>query len=540
MAFLSSRERSFLTAVSQLAYCNPFLPERAKFERVALGREYQEGEPVWSLPVEDPERPRANVWRIAARLEPLSEQLRGRLLDGVEAREPDMVLYEDAVIHLLYNRYYPKFFKTSFGKEAAKDSRIRWSFYRDFISDWRHYYPEGVKFPSRHEPAHTFACFRQIQRAFEQTFRDIIGGSMPAAELRAAVWQSIFTHDMRRYRRTLYARMSDFATLITGPSGTGKELVARAIAQSRYVPFDDQKLLFADEAVAFFPINISALSPTLVESELFGHRRGAFTGAIGDRKGWLETCPQLGSVFLDELGDLDPAIQVKLLRVIETRTFHPVGDTSSLRFQGKLIAATNRDLAAGIRNGRFREDLYYRLCSDQISTPSLAEQLADSPDMLRELVVYMARRVAGAEGEELASEVVAWIERSLERDYPWPGNYRELEQCVKNVLIRRDYRPARPAAQDPIDEFARDLRAGRLTAEQALARYATVVYRQTGSYEETARRLQIDRRTVKSRIDSEFLNRISLAADERGCYFSNLSISVNKPGPSKIARVFSS
>src|SRR5260370_39965130 len=158
--------------------------------------------------------------------------------------------------------------------------------------------------------------------------------------------------------------MTDCATLITGPSGTGKELAARAIAQSRYVPFDDRKLEFGDdESLSFFPINISALSPTLVESELFGHRRGAFTGAIGDRKGWLEACAELGSVFLDELGDLDPAIQVKLLRVIETRTFHPVGETAGKRFRGKLITATNRDLGAAMRAGHFREDLYYRLCS---------------------------------------------------------------------------------------------------------------------------------------------------------------------------------
>src|SRR5438128_346853 len=128
---------------------------------------------------------------------------------------------------------------------------------------------------------------QQSQRAFEYTYRDIIGSSLPAARLRASIWQSIFTHDIRRYRRTLYARMGEFATLITGPSGTGKELAARAIAESRYVPFDDRRLAFAsDDTASFFPINISALSPTLVESELFGHRRGAFTGAVADRQGW--------------------------------------------------------------------------------------------------------------------------------------------------------------------------------------------------------------------------------------------------------------
>ena len=473
-----------------LAYCNPFLEERVEYERAALGADFLEGEPVWSLPVGHPERPRSNVWKIVELLEPLMAKSRSKVRPGMQA--PDLLLYEDAVLHLLYQRFYSRIHEADFASG-------RWTFYPDFLADWRYFFHfEGA---ARHEPRHTFACFRQIQRAFEQIFRDIIGSSIPAARLRASVWQSIFTHDMRRYRRTLYERMSDFATLITGPSGTGKELAARAIAQSRYIPFDDRKLTFANaEAAAFFPINISALSPTLVESELFGHRRGSFTGAIEDRKGWLETCPALGSVFLDELGDLDPAIQVKLLRVIETRTFHPVGDTALRQFRGKLIAATNRDLAADIRSGRFREDLYYRLCSDQIVTPPLAAQIAQSPQVLREIVVYMARRVAGAESDELAREVLAWIGANLEPGYPWPGNYRELEQCIKNVLIRRDYHPARTGSADPADTFIQDFRAGRLTADKVLSSYCTLVYRQTGSYEETARRLQLDRRTVKSKI----------------------------------------
>jgi transcriptional regulator with AAA-type ATPase domain len=509
MLFISPSERPFLTAVSLLAYCNPFLPERVGYEREALGSEFLEGEPVWSLSVDEPERPRANVWRVVERLDKVIEALRARLLNSKAGRSAslpaeDLSLYQDSVIHLLYQRFYSRFYDASFGR--AVESHARWRFYNEFLIDWRHFFDiEGIIFPTRHDPRHTFACYHQIQRAFEQIFRDIIGNSLPAARLRASVWQSIFTHDIRRYRRTLYERMGDFATLITGPSGTGKELAARAIAQSRYVPFDERNQTFADnEAASFFPINISALSPTLVESELFGHRRGSFTGAIGDRKGWLEACPGLGSVFLDELGDLDPTIQVKLLRVIETRTFHPVGDTASRQFHGKLIAATNRDLAVDIRKGRFREDLYYRLCSDQIATPSLAEQVTDSPKMLREAVVYMAKKVAGLEADTLANEVIAWIDQNLEPGYPWPGNYRELEQCVKNVLIRRDYRPSRSGSEDPIDEFAGDLRLGRLTAEQMLSRYCTIVYYQTGSYEETARRIQLDRRTVKSKIDPQF------------------------------------
>jgi DNA-binding NtrC family response regulator len=166
------------------------------------------------------------------------------------------------------------------------------------------------------------------------------------------------------------------------------------------VPFDAARAEFADPKVdVFLPINIAALSPALVESELFGHRRGSFTGAIADRKGWLEICPPLGCVFLDELAEMDLAIEVKLLRVIETRRFSPVGDTAIREFQGKLIAATNRDLPSEIQAGRFREDLYYRLCADQIRTPSLAEQIEESPGVLRELMHYMVLRTVGDEAE---------------------------------------------------------------------------------------------------------------------------------------------
>jgi DNA-binding NtrC family response regulator len=159
--------------------------------------------------------------------------------------------------------------------------------------------------------------------------------------------------------------------------------------------------------------------------------------------------------------------------------------------------------------------LYYRLCSDQIVTPSLAEQLADSPQVLNELIVYMARRVAGAEAEHFWGEVALWIEENLGRDYAWPGNYRELEQCVKNVLIRRDYKPSRPAPghlgssggapSGAMAQIVDDFRGGRTTVNELLTRYCTIVYRTTGSYEETARRVGLDRRTVKSRIDRELL-----------------------------------
>src|SRR5262249_2233744 len=168
--------------------------------------------------------------------------------------------------------------------------------------------------------------------------------------------------------------------LITGPSGSGKELVAQAIGLARYIPFDAERQAFVENfAGSFYALNPSALSPTLIESELFGHRRGAFTGAVQDRAGWREGGRRLGTVFLDEIGELEPALQVKLLRVLQTRTFQRLGDTRDRRFHGKIIAATNRELATEMAAGRFRKDLYYRLCSDIVVTPALQEHLRPPP-----------------------------------------------------------------------------------------------------------------------------------------------------------------
>ena len=507
MAFLLPANRRFLQAVSHLLYANPFLPDILVYEREALGKDAVEEEPIWSLTVSDPDRVRANGWRITDRLQPLLKSLRESLASGVNASEADLILYEDGLLYHLYYRYYQQLLLATF-RHGSKE-KARWLFYRDFCDEWNYFFQiANIKLPTGHQAKHTFACYYQIVRAFHHIFEQIIGNSRPAARLRASIWQSIFTCDIRRYRRTLFSRMSEFATLITGPSGTGKELVARSIALSRYVPFDENRLLFEEDITSlFFPINIAALPGTLVESELFGHKRGSFTGAVQDKRGWLEACPPLGAVFLDEIGDLDPEIQVKLLRVIETRSFQALGESQAQthRFQGKLMAATHRNLGAAIRKGRFREDLYYRLCSDQIVTPSLRQQLDESPEVLRDLVLFMSQRVAGEEAEILAAEAQEWIEKHLDPHYEWPGNYRELEQCVRNILIRREYQTSRWNGRRRGTDVFDGARAGELTASELLSRYCTLVYARTGSYEETARRLEMDRRTVKAKVDRELL-----------------------------------
>jgi hypothetical protein len=479
--------RKFLEAVAGIAYANPFSLARIDLERAALGNEFEPGEPIWSASVADPERVRPNVWRIYEKLGPVLEDTRERL----QRSERDWAIYEECVHSFLYQRYYENFIHAN----------GNWAFYPKFAADWDHFY----RIPGKHyETAlpveHFFACCWQLARAFHRIFDHIIGSSMPAARLRASIWESIFTCDLRRYRRVLWRKMGDFPTLITGPSGTGKELVAKAIAGARYLPFIPARKTFEQpKGESFFAVNLAALSPSLIESELFGHKRGSFTGAMADRVGWLESCPRQGSVFLDELGEMELPIQVKLLRVLETREYAAVGDTASKRFEGKLIAATNRDLAVEIAAGRFREDLYYRLCADLIQTPSLAEQIDAEPGSFPELLLYMTRRTVGEEAESAFPVVLDWIQQHLPAGYRWPGNYRELEQCVRNVLIRQTYRPLAVT-----NSFQSRFDAGELTADEVLSHYAQQVYRQCGSYVETARRLNLDRRTVKARVEGHF------------------------------------
>lgn len=173
------------------------------------------------------------------------------------------------------------------------------------------------------------------------------------------------------------------------------------------------------------------------------------------------------------------------------------------------MAATNRDLAAGLRDGRIREDFYYRICSDIVTTPSLREQVADQPDDLVNLVMFIARRIVGAEAERVTEEVTAWITGHLGPDYPWRGNIRELEQCVCNVLIRGSYQPLRSSPPDAQDRLADRVRRADLTAGELLRCYCTLVYSKCGSYEQAAQRLGLDRRTVKAKVDAQLLEALS-------------------------------
>ena len=205
--------------------------------------------------------------------------------------------------------------------------------------------------------------------------------------------------------------------LIQGESGTGKELVAKAIHYNS--PYREEP---------FIVINCSAISDTLLETELFGHARGAFTDAVAETKGKFEIAGK-GTLFLDEIGDVSPNLQSKLLRVIETRDFMKVGGEKILKTEARIIAATNHDLKALIEKGQFREDLYYRLKVVEIFLPPLRERKEDIPELVAYLMEKINRELR-RNVRKIPPEVMAVLQ-----DLPWRGNVRELENALTRAVI---------------------------------------------------------------------------------------------------------
>ena len=209
----------------------------------------------------------------------------------------------------------------------------------------------------------------------------------------------------------------DSTILIRGESGTGKELVARAIHRNS-----------SRAGKPFVAINCAAIPEALLESELFGHEKGAFTGAIATKKGKLEVA-EGGTVFLDEVGELSPPLQAKLLRVLQQREFERVGATRSLKFDARVLTATNKDLEQAIKDREFRQDLYYRLNVVSLVIPPLRER----PDDIPLLAIYFAAKYA--EKCKRALKGISQEARALLMAYSWPGNVRELENAIEHAMV---------------------------------------------------------------------------------------------------------
>ena len=350
-----------------------------------------------------------------------------------------------------------------------------------------------------HEALRYVGMFYQLRRAYYFIRRELVGSSASMRALRSACWNNVFTHDLAMYLEAMVTRMEDFSTLLLGETGSGKGAVARAIGVSGFIPYDPKAGRFAENfAASFVSINLAQFPESLMEAELFGHRKGAFTGAVTDREGVFARCCSHGAIFLDEIGDVPLPVQIKLLQVLQDRTFTPVGSDVRRRFAGRVIAATNRPLQELRQRGEFRNDFYYRLCSDVIELPALRVRLAEDPGELGRLVAVILERHFGADASTvLVPRVMASLAQSPGSGYAWPGNVRELEQAVRRILLTGTYAPEIMTPTATSDPWLHRAAAGELTAELLLAQYCNMMWKRLGSYEDVARQTGLDRRTVK-------------------------------------------
>jgi len=295
------------------------------------------------------------------------------------------------------------------------------------------------------------------------------------------------------YDLTLQVAASDANILILGESGTGKELIAGTLHRNSL-----------RREKPFVSLNCAALTDTLLESQLFGQLRGAFTGAVMNQKGLLEEADS-GTLFLDEIGDVSPAVQAKLLRVIQERDFIPVGSTRPKKVDVRFVAATNKDLEREVREGRFREDLYYRLNVISITLPPLRKR----PEDIEPLALHFLRRFAG----RMSKEIYTIDPEAMQalQGYGWPGNVRELENVMERAVILTNGSSITPAviplrggagpALSATEPSAAPLRPQMVPLEEMERRHIEAVLRGTGYHKSrTAEILKISRRTLDRRI----------------------------------------
>jgi Sigma-54 interaction domain len=478
---------ALLEAASQAAAANPFGDERPSLDAVLSGGGGDE----------------ASFEAGLGRLEgALDRALAGRGLDALSGRARATV--ERALLFATFHRFAPAMDTLIERQRAAGEAPVAAPFARELLARL------GARGVPAARAERWLVLFFQMRRAWVFLARDLAGRGPSMRGLRSSLWNAVFTRDVVRYEASLWDRLEDFSTLLLGETGTGKGAAAAALGRSGLIAFDAKRGVFAPSFLGtFVPVSLAELTETLLESELFGHEKGAFTGAHAAREGLFARTRRHGAIFLDEIGELSPRVQVKLLRVLQERSFVPVGGGAARRFEGRVIAATHRPLAALRREGHFRDDLYYRLCTEAIVVPPLRARLADDPRELGELIAHLVARTLGAPSEEVAAEVEAAVARDLGPGHAWPGNVRELEQCVRSVLLtgRAASAELNAGAGPPVEALVDALRRGALDAEALLDGYRALLYEGRGSYEAVARVTGLDRRTVKRRV---------LAADAAG------------------------
>ncbi|MFC1497246.1 sigma-54-dependent transcriptional regulator [Verrucomicrobiota bacterium] len=483
---LTSSERDFLELIAGAAFANPFGKNRVELDLKISGLTHK---------ASDMERLSAVSGKVRNFIIKLEKAGKNRINDY---SGHDRSTIEIANLFDVFHRFFEKFDHLIEKQVTTEDHSCTVPFAQDILKEL------AARGFARNETRRYLAMFYQLRRAFYFIDVALIGRSTSMQQLRRALWNNVFTHDIRLYDQHLWNRMEDFSTLLLGETGTGKGTAATAIGRSGFIPFDEKKGRFTESFMkSFVSINLSQYPETLIESELFGHRKGAFTGAVDAYEGIFSRCSLHGAIFLDEIGDVTIPVQIKLLQILQERTFSPVGSHEKQRFNGRVIAASNKSIEKLRHDKLFRDDFFYRLCSDVITVPSLQQRIQEDPKELNELLNVTIERTVGHKSPELIEMVSEVIRRELGTDYPWPGNVRELEQCVRRTLLTRSYKGDQSSiSPDLRSKILNQIDAGTYTAQNLLADYCSLLYNRHGTYEEVAKRSGLDRRTVKKYIAS--------------------------------------
>jgi two-component system response regulator AtoC len=329
-----------------------------------------------------------------------------------------------------------------------------------------------------------------VARALERRRLQAEAGTAPAtADSQVADIEGKSQRMLDVYKLVARVAPSTATVLVVGESGTGKELVARAIHNRS-----------PRATKPFVPVNCTALSESLLESELFGHARGAFTGAVAAKRGLFETANG-GTLFLDEIGDMGPKMQAQILRVLQDGEMRPVGGTEPIRVDVRLVCATNRDLDAEVKAGRFREDLFFRINVVTVRMPPLRDRAGDIPILVRHFINKIARREGRAEAS-VSPEALAVLS-----SHSWPGNVRELENAIEravaiakgNVVLPSDL-PAEVYGGNAV--VPASIVDDRPTLAELEKRYIAMVLAECGGNKKrAAEKLGIDRRTLYRAIE---------------------------------------
>jgi DNA-binding NtrC family response regulator len=500
---ISDQRMLFLEPASHFHAVNPFDPAWEELLKASIRSSYQPGARA------------SNFEHLEVHLTAVLG-LAKNLAEGAVLLPTERAVYEGCAIFVLWLE-----FRTRLQALVDKDAVVV-PFFDEFVERHGAYFDHpGV---SVAEPGHLFSLMYQAHRAWYFPATKIRGRSPSAQRLRAALYSASIGADVAAYADGLYLRMSEIPVLITGETGTGKELAAQCVGWSRYIPIDrPTKRLVAGYRSGMHARNICEISEGLVESTLFGHKRGSFTGAVADATGYFALPGEHGSLFLDEIGELPLNIQAKLLRPIESRECLPMGATEPVKIKGRHIFATHRNLEAMCREEKFRADLFERINGVPIRMPPLRQMLAEAPDELRRYVRwFVAAKI------DSPARVEAWTERIVRSiaatrpGDPWVRNLRELKHYTEQYLLT-DGRMSTAVAMAPTAEnktarggpaapasiclpssgiLGARTKAGEISFAELIRAYVTWLYVLLGQNKaETARRTGLNWRTVSRWID---------------------------------------